>query len=56
MKRYGILGVAILLVLAVVWPLFAQEAEQDQRAGRPPATQRTALDELRGATEGLCDD
>jgi len=33
MKRYGILVVAILAVLAMVWPLFAQEAEQGSRQG-----------------------
>ena len=31
MKRYGILAVAILLVLAVAWPLFAQEGERPRR-------------------------
>ncbi len=35
MKRYGILAVAILLVLAVAWPLFAQEEEGGrERRGR----------------------
>ena len=34
MKRYGILVVAILLVLAVAWPLFAQEEEGGGRERR----------------------
>lgn len=33
MKRYGILAVGILLVLAMAWPLFAQEEERGPRGG-----------------------
>ncbi|MHC4721603.1 MAG: hypothetical protein ACYS6I_02720 [Planctomycetota bacterium] len=33
MKRYGMLAVAILLVLAVAWPLFAQEEKDGPRGG-----------------------
>ena len=33
MKRYGMLAVLILLVLAVAWPLFAQEREGGPRGG-----------------------
>jgi len=33
MKKYGILAVAILVALAVAWPLFAQEQEQAARGG-----------------------